>query len=104
LASTSPVPTPLAGQPRVAPGGRFAAGARPSGRRSRTTDEDLVNQLPVGVVVVDRRYDIQDLNAAARSLLSIRGAAVGEDLLHAVQGIPYAEVRNAIDSAFRDGV
>ncbi|CAA9484928.1 MAG: Multidomain signal transduction protein including CheB-like methylesterase, CheR-like methyltransferase and BaeS-like histidine kinase [uncultured Rubrobacteraceae bacterium] len=104
LPGTSLVPTPLARQPRVAPGGG-ATGAQSPGRRSRTTDEEgLVNRLPVGVVIVDRRYDILDLNAAARALLSIRGVAVGEDLLHAVQGIPYAEVRSAIDSAFRDGV
>jgi two-component system CheB/CheR fusion protein len=103
LPGTSPVPAPLARQARVAPGGGSPAAQSP-GRRHRTTDESLVNRLPVGVVVVDRRYDILDLNAAARALLSIRGAAVGEDLLHAVQGIPYAEVRNAIDSAFRDGV
>ncbi|HEV2743894.1 MAG TPA: CheR family methyltransferase, partial [Rubrobacter sp.] len=104
LPGTRPVPAPLARQARVAPGGGVPAEAQSPGRRHRTTDESLVNRLPVGVVVVDRRYDILDLNAAARTLLSIRGAAVGEDLLHAVQGIPYAEVRNAIDSAFRDGV
>ena len=104
LPGTSPVPTPLARRPRVAPGGGFSAGVQSPGRRPRTTDEGILNQLPVGLVVVDRRYDILDLNAAARTLLSIRGAAVGEDLLHAVQSIPYAEVRNAIDSAFRDGV
>jgi signal transduction histidine kinase len=57
------------------------------------------------VVVVDRRYDIQTINAAARRLLSIRGAAIGEDLLHALQEeVPYAEIRFAIDSAFKDGI
>ena len=73
--------------------------------RMRSRDDNLVNQLPVGVVVVDRRYDIQTINAAARRLLSIRGAAIGEDVLHALQEeAPYAEIRNAIDSSFRDGV
>jgi len=103
MPNTSPVPRPLARQPRAVPDGALSE-VRSAERRARTADEDLVNQLPVGLVVVNRRYDIQDLNAAARALLSIRGAAVGEDLLHAVQDIPYAEVRNAIDSAFRDGV
>ncbi len=73
--------------------------------KARAGDEDLINRLPVGVVVVDRRYDIQSINAAARRLLSIRGAAVGEDLLHSLQDdVPYTEIRKAIDSAFRDGI
>jgi two-component system CheB/CheR fusion protein len=69
----------------------------------RTTDESLLNQLPVGVIVVDRRYHIQAINTAARQLLFIRGAAIGEDLLHLMQEVPYTEVREAIDAAFRDG-
>lgn len=80
------------------------AGDRDEGRRTRKPDERLLNRLPVGVVLVDQRYDIQIINSAGRSLLSIRGAAVGEDLLHAAHGVPYAEVRNAIDSAFKDGI
>ena len=102
-ASPSPGPRP---EPR---GGDATASARapfePPARRARAGDENLVNHLPVGVVVVDRRYDMRTINAAARRLLSIRGAAVGEDLLHALQEeAPYAEIRNAIDSSFRDGV
>ncbi len=55
--------------------------------------------------MVDRRYDIQTINAAARRLLSIRGAAVGEDLLHALQETrPTRRYANAIDVAFRDGI
>ena len=72
--------------------------------RARIGEENLLNQLPVGLIVLDRHYDIQVINSAARNLLSIRGAAVGEDLLHALQEVPYAEVRNTIDSAFREGV
>ncbi len=72
-------------------------------RRVRAADEGFLNRLPVGVVVVDRHYDIQVINAVARRLLSIRGAAVGEDLLHAMRGVPYEEVRRVVDSAFRDG-
>jgi two-component system CheB/CheR fusion protein len=73
-------------------------------RQRQRSGESLLNRLPVGVVLVDRRYDIQAINSAGRRLLSIRGAAVGEDLLHAAHGMPYAEVRNAIDGAFKDGV
>ncbi len=71
--------------------------------RVRSAEEGLLNQLPVGVVLVDRKYDIRAINTAARRLLSIHGVAVGEDLLHLLQNVPYAEVRRAIDAAFRDG-
>jgi len=87
----------------MAPNIGFVRESRRLENRAHTKDENLLNALPVGVVVVDRRYDVQAINAAARRLLSIRGAAVGEDLLHAVHGVPYAEVRDAIDSSFRDG-
>lgn len=66
-------------------------------------EEDLLNGLPVGVVVLDRRYDILAINDAARELLSVHGVAVGEDFLHLLQHAPYAEIRHAIDAAFRDG-
>lgn len=64
--------------------------------------EDPLVRLPVGVVVIDRRYDIQSVNAAARRLLSIGDPAVGEDLLHLVRGAHYADLRAAIDTAFRE--
>lgn len=101
--SRPPVPAPPDRRDRTQASVGFAGEARPSERRSRAEDEGLLNMLPVGVVVVDRRYDVRSINAAARRLLSIRGAAVGEDLLHAAHDIPYEEVRNAIDAAFRDG-
>ena len=73
-------------------------------RQARTAGESLLSRLPIGVVVVDRRYHIQAINPTARHLLSIRGAAIGEDLLHMMRGeVPYAEARLAIDAAFRDG-
>ncbi|HEX5699670.1 MAG TPA: CheR family methyltransferase [Rubrobacter sp.] len=70
---------------------------------SRTAGEDLLNQLPVGVVVVARDYTIEAINAAARQMLSISGVGVGQDLLHAMQQTPYAEVRRTIDEVFREG-
>lgn len=72
-------------------------------RQSRLADDSLLNGIPVGLVVVDRRYDIRAINAAARGMFSIRGVAVGEDFLHLLQDVPYAEVREAVDAAFRDG-
>jgi two-component system CheB/CheR fusion protein len=59
--------------------------------------------LPMGVVVIDRRYHIQMINNAARRFLAIYGPAIGEDLIHATQAIPYISLRAAIDSAFHSG-
>jgi len=84
--------------------GKEKVRVRTPGFERATADENLLNRLPVGVAVVDRHYDIQTINTAARRLLSIRGAAVGENILHAIQDVPYAEIRNAIDQAFRDGI
>jgi len=64
--------------------------------------EDLILRLSVGVVVVNRRYDIQIINGAARQLLGIHSLAVGEDLIHLLEGIEGAALRGAIDAAFRD--
>jgi two-component system CheB/CheR fusion protein len=57
----------------------------------------------MGVVVVDRRYDIQLLNNAARRLLGLHGMAIGEDLIHLLRGVPAAKLRAAIDAAFQPG-
>jgi two-component system CheB/CheR fusion protein len=63
--------------------------------------ESILMRMPTGVIVVDQRYDIQTINAAARRLCGIHGEAVGKDLLHLVQYIPLLQLRNAIDGAFR---
>ena len=70
--------------------------------RVRGAGEDGLSRIPVGVVVVDRKYDVRAINATARRLLAIHGAAVGEDFLHSMQGASYAEVRGALDDAFGD--
>ncbi|MEO6458112.1 MAG: CheR family methyltransferase, partial [Chloroflexia bacterium] len=69
----------------------------------RATRENLLHQLPVGVVVVDRRYDIQEINSAARQLLSIHTQAVGEDLVHLAHYIPQRKLRAVIDQAIKEG-
>ncbi len=63
-------------------------------------DRLLVN-LPVGIVVVDRQYDVQHINAAARRLLGIRTAGIGDDFVHLATVLPPAELRAALDSALR---
>jgi PAS domain-containing protein len=70
---------------------------------TRGVDEELINQLPVGVVVVARDYAIEAINTAARKMLSIPSVGAGQDFLHAMQEVPYAEVRRTIDEAFREG-
>jgi PAS domain-containing protein len=70
---------------------------------TRGGDEELINQLPVGVVVVARDYAIEAINTAARKMLSIPSVGAGQDFLHAMQEVPYAEVRRTIDEAFREG-
>lgn len=98
---TEPVPEP----PRSPQRRRLSyQGARShESQRGGAKEESVLNRLPVGVVNVDRRYDILSINTAARRLLSIHGSAIGEDLLHLIRDVPYDELRNAIDASFRDG-
>lgn len=87
-------------------------GGRPTGHRipieAQTQAPSLANNdfllgFPFGIVVVNRSYDIQAINSAARNLLSIHTAAIGEDLIHTARDLPYDEIRETIDSAFLDG-
>ncbi len=41
-----------------------------------------VNASVVGVVIVDRDYDVIAINSAARSMLQIHGIGIGSDLIH----------------------
>ncbi|MGZ3638204.1 MAG: CheR family methyltransferase [Ktedonobacterales bacterium] len=88
----------------AAPPGLLASlGNKQDIQRTRNHTENPLLMLPVGVVVVDRHYDIQTINSAARHLLSIPGTAVGEDLIHLIQNLPQSRLRNAIDTTFRTG-
>ena len=72
-------------------------------QRTRTaaeTEAVLLRALPVGVILVDRHYDIQSINSTARRLLGIHSAALGEDLVHLVENLPVPGLRAAIDAAF----
>jgi two-component system, chemotaxis family, CheB/CheR fusion protein len=68
----------------------------------RRLNELLLRFLPVGVAVIDRSYHLLTANGTARRILGLREMGNEQDFLHAVRGIPYAEVRTAIDSAFRE--
>jgi two-component system CheB/CheR fusion protein len=68
----------------------------------RRINELMFRYLPIGMVVIDRSYRILTVNAAARRLLGIRDLVAELDFLHTARGLPYTQVRQAIDSAFKD--
>ncbi len=73
-------------------------------QRSRVASEradTIMQRLPIGLVVVNRRFDILTINSVARQLLGIHTTAIGEDFIHLVQGVPLLPLRQALDSAFR---
>ncbi len=70
-------------------------------RQSRGARDNLLLKLPVGVVVVDARFDIQEINSAARRLLSIHTIAIGEDFVHLAQNIPPRKLSAAITETIR---
>src|SRR5262245_28170124 len=62
---------------------RSAKGARePLRLRSAGRSEDVLQDLPVGVVVIDRNYDILTINAVARRQFGIHSTAIGNDFIH----------------------
>ncbi|MGE0131567.1 MAG: chemotaxis protein CheB [Blastocatellales bacterium] len=68
----------------------------------RRFNELIFRFLPSGVVVIDSHYRIITANGNARRLLTIRDLSHDQDFLHTVRGLPYGEVRTAIDTMFRD--
>jgi two-component system CheB/CheR fusion protein len=76
----------------------------PEKPRVRTSMESLgtvIFNLPIGIVVVDRRYDVQSINRAAYDLLSIERSAIGEDLLHLAERVDTRALRQLIDTILR---
>lgn len=76
---------------------REAQRIRAPGERS----DGVLLRLPIGVVQVDRRYDILSINSTARRLLGVHTSAIGEDLIHLVQGITSNLLRGAVDRALK---
>ena len=68
----------------------------------RRINETMLRYTNVAVVIIDRQYRILTINAAARRLLGVRDIGYDQDFLHTVRGMPYQEVRRAIDSCFRE--
>jgi len=68
----------------------------------RRINETMLRHTNVAVVIIDHSYRIVTINAAARRLLGVRDLGYDQDFLHTVRGMPYQEVRRAIDTAFRE--
>ena len=68
----------------------------------RRINETMLRYLNVAIVIIDRQYRILTINAAARRLLGVREITSDLDFLHTVRGMPYQEVRHAIDNCFRE--
>jgi two-component system CheB/CheR fusion protein len=68
----------------------------------RRIDESLLRYTNAAIIIIDGLYRILMINAAARRLLGVRDIAYDQDFLHSVRGLPYQEVRRAIDTAFRE--
>ena len=64
--------------------------------------EIALDHLPMGVVVIDRNYRVVSTNRQARQLLDAPDLGSGLDFLHAITVLPYAQMRQAIDTAFRE--
>ncbi|KYF78798.1 hypothetical protein BE17_22195 [Sorangium cellulosum] len=91
--------------PRRSPRGKtpmppLRAGAKELPRARMSTDA-LLSIFRLGIVLVDSRYDILEINFAARRLLGIHGTALGQDLVHLAQAVPNRKLLEAIDAAFR---
>jgi len=54
------------------------------------------------MAVTHNANNILTINSAARRLLGVREIAYDQDFLHTVRGLPYHEVRRAIDTCFRE--
>jgi two-component system CheB/CheR fusion protein len=72
-------------------------------RRATGRDEGQLLNLPVGMIMVDRRYDIRSINGVARRLLGIYDVAIDADLIHVAPSLPSRTLREAIDRAFQSG-
>jgi two-component system CheB/CheR fusion protein len=68
----------------------------------RYFNEALFRALPIGIMVIDRAYHLLTANGIARRLLRLPATTDEQDFLHAVPGLPYTQVRTAIDAAFRE--
>lgn len=91
---------------RLMPGARQLGTPAPQARLGRITADrlsDLFLHLPVGVVVVNAKYDVHHINHMARRMLGINGGGIGDDLVHSASTVPPGVLKRLIDRTFRDG-
>jgi two-component system CheB/CheR fusion protein len=78
----------------------------PSSRENRTTVNEklgaFLTSSAIGVILVDRHYDIVSINPSARVMFALHGVAIGEDLVHLVPGDAAATLRSVLDHALRN--
>ncbi|HEV2659136.1 MAG TPA: CheR family methyltransferase, partial [Ktedonobacteraceae bacterium] len=64
----------------------------------------LLRLAPMGIVVIDHHYQILSFNRAAHKLLTLQIQEKRQpDFFHVIAGLPYQEVRTAIDTVIREG-
>jgi two-component system CheB/CheR fusion protein len=67
--------------------------------RGGLRSDDVLLGLPIGVVVVDRDYNLLSINAAARRMFRIYTTALDRDFIHLAQDFSSATLRRAFDRA-----
>ncbi|MGC8635315.1 MAG: CheR family methyltransferase, partial [Candidatus Limnocylindrales bacterium] len=85
-------------EPTAIPGGRGARDVAPAGWAQA---EQILLELPVGVVVVGRHWETLRINPAARRLLGIHGSALGDDFTHLAETLPAAALRGVLRGALQ---
>ncbi|MGD0474087.1 MAG: chemotaxis protein CheB [Candidatus Velthaea sp.] len=77
----------------------------PNSRDNRFTVNEKLGAFltgsSIGVILVDRHYDILSINASARRMFNLHGVAIGEDLVHLVPPDASGLIRTVLDSALR---
>lgn len=68
----------------------------------RRINETLLRYVNTAIIIIDRQYRILTINTTARRVLGVRDLTSDLDFLHTVRGMPYQEVRHAIDNCFRE--
>jgi len=74
---------------------------RPRARAQDDRADRLIVGLPIGVVIVDREYDVVQMNSQARRLLELHGGPATGDFVHLATTLPPAQLRAVIDAALR---
>jgi two-component system CheB/CheR fusion protein len=88
--------------PQVPPGSFDLTPAETEASQLRRISETILRYANVAIVIIDRGYRIVSINATARRLLGVREIVFEQDFLHTIRGLPYQEMRKAIDTVFRE--